>query len=82
MLAADAELDIRARRPAPLRRDLDQLADALDIEADERVAREDALVDIGGRKRPASSRLMPKVVCVRSLVPKEKNSATSAISPA
>jgi hypothetical protein len=25
---------------------------------------------------------MPKVVCVRSLVPKEKNSAVSAISPA
>jgi hypothetical protein len=26
-----------------------------------------------------SSRLMPKVVCVRSLVPKLKNSASSAI---
>jgi hypothetical protein len=25
---------------------------------------------------------MPKAVCVRSLVPKEKNSAVSAISPA
>src|SRR5579885_1393951 len=30
----------------------------------------------------ASSRLMPKVVCVRSLVPKLKKSATSAICPA
>ena len=30
----------------------------------------------------ASSRLMPKVVWVRSLVPNEKNSAYWAISPA
>ena len=28
---------------------------------------------------PESSRLMPSVVCVRSFVPKEKNSASSAI---
>ena len=33
--------------------------------------------------RPStSSREKPKVICVRSLVPKEKKSATSAISPA
>jgi hypothetical protein len=37
MLAADAELDVGPRRPAALRRDLDQLAHALDIEADERI---------------------------------------------
>ena len=30
----------------------------------------------------ASSREMPNVVCVRSLVPNEKNSASRAISPA
>jgi hypothetical protein len=52
MLAADAELDVRARRPAPLGRDLDQLADALDVEADERIAREDALVDVGRQEAP------------------------------
>jgi hypothetical protein len=34
------------------------------------------------RKLAASSRLMPKAVWVRSLVPKEKNSAVSAISAA
>ena len=34
------------------------------------------------RNIAASSRDMPKVVCVRSLVPKEKNSAASAMSPA
>ena len=34
-------------------------------------------------KRPStSSRENPNVICVRSLVPNEKNSATSAISPA
>ena len=34
-------------------------------------------------KRPStSSREKPKVICVRSLVPNEKNSATSAISSA
>ena len=32
------------------------------------------------RKLAASSREMPKVVCVRSLVPNEKNSATGEIS--
>ena len=32
--------------------------------------------------RSASSRENPNVVCVRSFVPKEKNSASSAISPA
>ena len=47
MLAADAELDVGARRPPALGRDRDQLADALDVEADERVARVDALFDIG-----------------------------------
>ena len=34
------------------------------------------------RKLAASSRLMPNAVCVRSLVPNEKNSAVSAISSA
>ena len=32
--------------------------------------------------RPTSSRLKPQTICVRSLVPKEKNSAASAISRA
>jgi hypothetical protein len=46
MLAADAELDVRAGLAATLGGKLDQLADAFDIEADERIARVDALVDI------------------------------------
>jgi plasmid stability protein len=32
MFAADTELQVRARRPAALRRDLDQLANALNID--------------------------------------------------
>ena len=50
MLAADAELEAGPAAPAPLGGDRDQLADALDVEADERVAREDALLDIGGEE--------------------------------
>jgi hypothetical protein len=82
MLATDAELDVRAGLAATLGGKLDQLADAFDIEADERIARVDALVHVGLRKRAASSRLTPRVVCVRSLVPNEKNVPSSAISPA
>jgi hypothetical protein len=63
--------------------DADQFADAVLVERDERV---DSRMPLGRVGRPrneaASSREMPKVVCVRSLVPKEKNSALSAISPA
>ena len=47
MLAADAELDVRPRGPPPLGGHADQVADALDIEGDERIALEDALVDLG-----------------------------------
>ncbi len=35
-----------------------------------------------GRKVPESSRLNPNVICVRSLVPNEKNCASAAISSA
>src|SRR3546814_3356945 len=51
MLAADAELDTGPGLAPARRRDLDQFADALDIDADERVGRIDALVDIGRQDR-------------------------------
>lgn len=35
-----------------------------------------------GRKVPASSREKPNVICVRSFVPKEKNSVCFAMAPA
>src|SRR3546814_4947053 len=47
MLAADAGLDTGPGLAPARRRDLDQFADALDIDADERVGRIDALVDLG-----------------------------------
>src|SRR3546814_8371268 len=47
MLAAVAGLDPGPGLAPARRRDLDQVADALDIDADERVGRIDALVDIG-----------------------------------
>jgi hypothetical protein len=43
-----------------------------DIDGDERIARDQALRRYSVRNVPASSRLTPSVVCVRSLVPKEK----------
>ena len=50
MFAADAELDVGPRRAAALGGDLDQLADAFDVEADERVLGVDALLDIGAEE--------------------------------
>src|SRR5260221_14229793 len=47
MLAADAELEVLARPPAALAGDAHELADALDIERDEGIVREDALFLIG-----------------------------------
>src|SRR3546814_11470267 len=46
VLAADAELDVGARFAPAFGREVDQLPDAFDVEADERVGQEDALVDI------------------------------------
>ena len=82
MLAADAELDAGSRLAAALDGDLDELADAsLSIVTNGSTAKM-PLRDVRAEERAASSREMPSVVCVRSLVPKEKNSAASAISAA
>ena len=83
MLAADAELEVGTHRPAALDADADKFADAVHVDGDERVLRQQTLRAVySPRKRAESSRLMPKQVCVRSLVPNEKNSADCAISPA
>ena len=52
MFAADAQLDPRPARPAPRRREINQLPHAVDIKADKRIARKDALFDIGTQKAP------------------------------
>ncbi len=82
MLAADAELDAGPDRPAAIDADAHELAHALLIDGDEGVGGQDALLGVGPQEVAASSREMPSAVCVRSLVPKEKNSAVSAMSPA
>ena len=82
MLAADAELEFLPHLAAALGGDADEFPDALAVDRHEGVDCENALRCIDAQKLAASSRLIPKVVCVRSLVPKEKNSAVSAISPA
>ena len=77
MLAADADLEVGARLAALLGRHLDQLADAFLIERGERILLEDSLLHVrrAGTCRCRRAR-MPKVVWVRSLVPKLKNSAS------
>ena len=47
MFAANTELQSFARGPAPLYREFDQLPDAVNIEADERITRKNAFVDVG-----------------------------------
>jgi len=59
MLAADAHLQIRPRLASARDADLDQFADAIAIDRDERIDLQDALGDIGAEKTAASSRLMP-----------------------
>ena len=50
MFAADAELEAGLGRASAFGGDRDQLADALDVDADERVARIDPLLDIDGQE--------------------------------
>ena len=50
MFAADAELDLGPGRPAALRAQRDKLPDALDVEADERIARENALLHVNAQE--------------------------------
>jgi hypothetical protein len=76
MLAADAELE-SGRAPRPRSAPSHQLADALAVERDERIVLEDALGDVGAEEAGRVVARDAEVVCVRSLVPKEKNSADS-----
>ena len=75
MLAADTDFQIRLHAAATLRADPHELAHAVAIEHLERIVSDDLSFDIVREKPLESSRLKPKVVCVRSLVPNEKKSA-------
>ncbi len=82
MLAADTDLESGLVCSAKLGAHRDEFADAVLIEHLKGISGQDAAIDIERQEAPASSRLRPKVVWVRSLVPKEKKSASAAISSA
>ena len=82
MLAADAQVQVRGWWAAQLAGHVHQTAHALLVQLGEGIVLVDLLVVVSARNLPASSRVKPKVIWVRSLVPKEKNSASLAISSA
>src|SRR5262250_276295 len=51
VLAADADLEVAARRATPLGANGDQLADALAVDGDERIDLEDASLGVVGKDR-------------------------------
>ena len=75
VFAADSQLDARARVVSFFNCHRNQLADTGLVDRSERVLLDDLQFRYRPRKEPESSRLMPRHVCVRSLVPKLKNSA-------
>ena len=81
MLSADAKDKVRVGLPAQPGGIADQPPDAIDIEGLEGADLEDAVLDVAAKNEDStSSRQKPQVIWVRSLVPKEKNSAAFAIS--
>ena len=68
---------------SPLRTHAHELADTVIVERLERVALQQTVLEVPSIIRPStSSRLNPRVICVRSLVPKLKKSASIAMSSA
>src|SRR5439155_2163013 len=83
VLAADPDLPVLADSSTLLDAGAHELADALAVQGMERIEGEDPRSTKSRRNLPsASSRLYPNVVCVRSFVPKEKNSACRASASA
>ena len=79
MLAADAQMDVGAGSAAHLAGHIHQLANAGLIQLGEGIALVDLLVVIGAQELAGVITAEAKVIWVRSLVPKEKNSASVAI---
>ena len=82
MLAADAQTQIGTGLAAVVGSHLDQLANADLIQMLERIALVDLVLVVCAQELGGIITLKPKVIWVRSLVPKLKNSASLAISPA
>ena len=66
VLAADAELDVRAGLLAELNSHLNQLANAVLVKASERIGLIDLLVVVRAKELAGVSREKPKVIWVRS----------------
>ena len=79
MLAADTALEHRALAAALEYGLADQLSYAVLVEDLERVVLQDALVEVDRQELADVVAREAQRICVRSLVPNEKNSATSAI---
>jgi len=79
VFAANADLEVRTDRPAAFDADFDQFSNAFLVDGRERIIPQDFLFKVRRQEPAMSSRLKPKLICVRSLVPNEKNSACSAI---
>ena len=75
-------LSVGSRRCAALGGHLDERADALLVERDERVLRQDARLDVRGQELPGVVAREAHRGLRESFVPKEKNSAGRASSPA
>ena len=76
MLTTNTDFDVLAGLAAFLHSHLHQLANAFLVQNFKWIMFQNAFVEINFQEfPPISSRLKPKVIWVRSLVPKEKNSA-------
>ena len=76
MLTTDTNVQLRIYRLTKLDSHLHQLADTGLIQLSERIVLEDLGIIVSVQDLPASSREKPKVIWVRSLVPKQKKSAS------
>ena len=82
LLAADAKLDVRAGLTAQFRCHLDKAANAGLVQLGERIGLIDLTVIVGGKELTGVVAGEAKVICVRSFVPKEKNTASLAMASA
>ena len=82
MFPANTEFDLWTRLLAQLDRHFQQLADTNRIQSANGSASKISFCMQVSISLPVSSRDKPKVICVKSFVPKEKNSASLAISSA
>ena len=82
MLAADAQLDVGAGLAAKIGSHLHQLANAVLIEPGKRIGLIDLRIIISIKELTCVITRDPNAICVKSFVPKQKKSASFAMSSA